>query len=207
MKYLSNKLKSYYKSNLVSVKENSKFEKTKDLLSSFGTVFLVHKNPYYVQRDLEYLRTVEKEAFSQVLSNGLNKQLTKSNSHLPDDIKNVLGDFDTYGTTLFVTDSVIENISSLQISVNELDQIPDNFDCIFVNLDESIINKNDEDIAILLLNIINKVKMGGLIFIPEKTYKYVASGRKGVEALIKVLDLRIELPPCDVKNVIIASKT
>lgn len=34
----------------------------------------------------------------------------------------------------------------------------------------------------------------------------MASGRKGMEALIKVLDYKIELPPYNVKEIIIASK-
>ncbi|MCQ2977590.1 MAG: ATP-grasp domain-containing protein [archaeon] len=207
MEHISNNLKSHYKTKLDVIGESKFFEKTKDLYTSFGTIFLVHEDGYYVHQDLEYLRSVEREAFSQVLSDGSNKQLVKVGSELPEDIKNVLSAFEIYGNSLFVTDSIIEDISSLQIPADQLDQVPDNFDSVFVNLDDSVINKKDNDIALLFFNIINKVNRGGLIFIPEKTYQYVASGRKGVEAFIKALGLRIELPPCELKNVIIASKT
>ncbi|MCQ2977589.1 MAG: hypothetical protein MJ232_06210, partial [archaeon] len=207
MEHISNNLKSHYKTKLDVIGESKFFEKTKDLYTSFGTIFLVHEDGYYVHQDLEYLRSVEREAFSQVLSDGSNKQLVKVGSELPEDIKNVLSAFEIYGNSLFVTDSIIEDISSLQIPADQLDQVPDNFDSVFVNLDDSVINKKDNDIALLFFNIINKVNRGGLIFIPEKTYQYVASGRKGVEAFIKALGLRIELPPYELKNVIIASKT
>ena len=50
------------------------------------------------------------------------------------------------------------------------------------------------------------VKKGGLVFIPESTYQYVNNGRIGVEALIKVLDLEIQMPLHDINGVIIARK-
>ena len=46
-----------------------------------------------------------------------------------------------------------------------------------------------------------------MIFIPKNNYQFASSGRKGMEALLKVLDYKIELPPYNIKEVIIASKT
>lgn len=80
------------------------------------------------------------------------------------------------------------------------------FNCVVVNLNKSIINKKDDEVSYLFLKIINKVKKGGLIFIPESTYQYVNNGRIGVEALIKVLDLEIQMPLHDISGFIIAQK-
>ena len=93
-----------------------------------------------------------------------------------------------------------------QISSDDIEDISGEFNCVVVNLNKSIINKKDDEISYLFLKIIDKVKKGGLIFIPESTYQYVNNGRMGVEALIKVLDLEIQLPLHDINGVIIARK-
>ena len=74
-------------------------------------------------------------------------------------------------------------------------------------LDESILNVDDSKISSLILSINDKIKIGGIIFIPEKTYQYIAGGRNGMEALIKALNLRIEVPPYGISDIIIATKT
>ena len=73
-------------------------------------------------------------------------------------------------------------------------------------MNKSIINKKDDEVSYLFLKIIDMVKKGGLVFIPESTYQYVNNGRIGVEALIKVLDLEIQMPLHDINGVIIARK-
>ena len=52
------------------------------------------------------------------------------------------------------------------------------------------------------------VDAGRTVFaeIPETTYKYVPGQRKGIEALMIDLDLRIEVPPYGVDAGVIASK-
>ena len=73
-------------------------------------------------------------------------------------------------------------------------------------MNKSIINKKDDEVAKLMLKIIDRVRLGGFIFIPQSSYQYVPNGRIGAEALIKVLDLKLELPLQDFKKAVIASK-
>ncbi len=58
----------------------------------------------------------------------------------------------------------------------------------------------------VILNILKRIRVGGIVFIPETTYKYVPGQRKGIEALMIDLDLRIEVPPYGVDAGVIASK-
>ena len=98
----------------------------------------------------------------------------------------------------------MENVK--QVSPDEIDNVCGDFNCVVVNLNKSIVGMKDDMIAYLFLRIINKVKRGGLIFIPESTFQYTPHGRVGVEALIKVLDLKLELPLHKLKGMVIASK-
>ena len=58
----------------------------------------------------------------------------------------------------------------------------------------------------MILKLTSFIKVGGIIFIPQSTYNYMPGKRKGIEALIQNLDLKIEAPPFGIKNAVIASK-
>lgn len=59
----------------------------------------------------------------------------------------------------------------------------------------------------IFLEILSRVRSGGLAIIPNTTYEHLQSKRRGVEALLKVLNFRIEVPQQEIKDLIIASKT
>ena len=205
MKYISNKLKSHYKTSQMIANGKNMFVKTQDFETTGGTVYLVHEDGCVLHKDLEFLRTVEKYAFDLVLSEG---SATKSEIKMePEEkIRKRLDIIKTYGSTLFVTDQIIDDVDLLQVTPDEIDNVEGEFKSVLVNLNESLIDKKDDMIAYTLLKIIDKVTVGGVIFIPKSTYQYASNGRISTEALVKVLDLRLELPIHHVTDMIIASK-
>ena len=208
MNYIGKHLKSHYKTKSIDLTDGPKLlEKTKDLETAGGTIYLNHKDYYTIQKDLEYLRSVENLAFSQVISDGLDKKTAKDNSSNSDVITDLLTNNTIKGTTLLITDDFIDNPHIVQCKLNNLDEVCDNFENVFLNLDESILNIKDSQTTKLILNIKDKIKVDGLIFIPKKTYQYIAGGRNGMEALIKALNLRIEVPPYGINDIIIATRT
>ena len=94
----------------------------------------------------------------------------------------------------------------LQIGVGDVGNINEEFDYVIVNLNKSLVEKKDYLTVEVILNILKRIKVGGIVFIPETTYKYVPGQRKGIEALIIDLDLRIEVPPYGVDTGVIVSK-
>ena len=206
MNYIDNKLKSYYSTGQMSVGEGHLFVKTQDFESIGGCVYLVHEDGYVLQQDIEFLRSVEKYAFNLVLSDSSDKKTVLDNVHSIDEIKSLLDRVSAYGQTLLVTDQILSDVDVRQVSPNDIDDVKGNFSCLVVNLNESIINQRDDLITSLFLRIIDNVKLGGLIFIPKSTFRYAPHGRIGVEALIKVLDLELELPLHNFPRMVIASK-
>ena len=206
MKYISNKLKSHYKTVQGVVDGRNLFVKTQDFETTGGTVYLVHEDGYVLQQDLDFLRSIEKKAFSLVLSDGTHKKTFLDEKESFDDVKNTLRMLKAYGSCLFVTDEKVDDQQLLQISPDEIDNIHGDFNCVVVNLNKSIINLKDGEMSYLFLKIIERVKRGGFIVIPESTYQYAPHGRVSAEALIKVLDLRIELPLHNFGKMLIASK-
>ena len=208
MEHIGKQLKSHYKTVPIDLTDGPQLlEKTKDLETAGGIIYLNHEDYHTIQKDLNYLRSVESLAFSQVISDGSDKKTTKEDSYNPDSITDLLTKNTIKGTTLLITDEFIDNSEIVQCNLNNLDEVCDDFENVFLNLDESILNIKDSQTTNLILNIKDKIKVGGIIFIPEKTYQYIAGGRNGMEALVKALNLRIEVPPCGINDIIIATRT
>lgn len=105
-----------------------------------------------------------------------------------------------------VTENVFENLNIPQVSIDNLNEIMGEFDSVIINPNKSIADEKDDEIVKLFLGIFDKVKFGGLIFIPKTTYDFMPNARPGAEALVKVFDFKIEIPMQKVNRMVIASK-
>ena len=202
---ISYKLKSHFLT-MMDVDQPTLFVKTQDLETAGGTIYLAHEDGYVLQKDLEFLRSVEKHAFQWILSDRSNKTTVLNENESYEEVRYILDKTPIYGTTLFVTDDTFDDLDLLQVAPDEIDNVRGAFDCIVVNLNKSILNQKDDYVARLLLSIIDKVKTGGYVFIPHTTYQYIPNRRIGIEAIIKILGLKIEMPLEDFKRCAIASK-
>ena len=206
MKYISNRLKSHYKTSQEIADGTNLFVKTQDFETTGGVVYLVHEDGYVLQKDLEFLRSVEKYAFELVLSEGTDKKTSIGKEVDLEEMRASVELVKAYGSTLFVTDQFIDDLGVFQIGPDNLDEVRGDFKAVVVNLNESLLGKKDDFITELFLRIIDKVKIGGIIMIPETTYQYAPHQRIGTEALIRVLGLRLEMPLDHVNKAVIASK-
>ncbi len=204
---MEKKLKSLHESTLINATYHDMlFPKTEDLNSAAGYVFLVNENKASVNHDLNFLRDVERNAFSLILSEDVTYPELKDDNTYLDDIKPMIEIIEKHGTGLFVTDQFAEDVDIFQIDSKQINDVEGYFDFIIINLNKSLIDKNEADKVKIILDAFLKVKKGGYIFVPKNTYQLMSSGRKGIEALIKVLDYNIELPPHYIQDVIISSK-
>ena len=199
IKNINIKLKSHY-STMLEVTDNQIFIKTEDLESGCGITFLVNKDYRQLKKDLTFLRHVEKYAFSLILTE---KRDTDKN-YVSNTEEIIEGLYD-YGTGLIITDEPI-NTDLMQVSPKNLDDTGNQFDFIIFNLNNSLKENDIESLITLLSKSFKKVKTGGVIHIPESTYDIFPNGRRGMEALIKACNFKIEVPPYNIKNSIIASK-
>ena len=203
---ISNRLKSYHSTSLDTIRVNGIFyPKTEDVNTSGGAVYLVHEDKTEVDKNLNFLRAVERNAFSLILSDEALEIPEKSDEKYLNEVFPLVQQTEMYGTGLFVTDQFVEGIDILQVTEDQLDEILGKFEFIIINLNKSLIGKKSDEKVKLFLDIFSKTRTGGFIFIPKNTYQLMDNGRKGVEALIKVVDYKIELPPYNVKEIIVAS--
>ena len=204
---IDKKLKAFHDSSLVNATYHDMFfQKTEDLTTAAGYVFLINEDKADVDHDLNFLRDVERNAFSLILSDDVTYPKLKEDDEYLNEIIPMIKNIERHGTGLFVTDQIAEDVDIYQIDYRKATEVNSNFDYVIVNLNKSLIDKNEADKVKIILNCLLKVKSGGYVFIPENTYQLMLSGRKGIEALVKVLNYRIELPPYFIQDVIIASR-
>ena len=202
-----NELKAFHSTSLMNVDlEDIYYKKTVDDNSVAGTVFLVHKDKVEVDNNLNFLRSIESNAFSLILSDeGSNIKLKDDETYLKE-IDPIIKRANDYNTCLFITDQFVNDSNILQIDINHINDLKGTFDFIILNLNKSLFDKSETEKVNIFLKILLKLKTGGIIFISKNSYLFLPSGRKGVEALIKLLHYNIELPPYDIFDNIIASK-
>ena len=204
---IEKKLKAFHSSTLINTTyPDMYFKKTEDLNTAPGYVFLVNENKAKVDHDLNFLRDIERHAFSLILSEDNSDTKLKDDETYLNEIQPIIKESEKHGTGLLVTDQFSDDEDIFQISPKQIDDVHGNFDYIIINLNKSLINKHEADMVKIILNAILKIKNGGYIFVPKNTYQLLPSGRKGIEALIKVLNYNIELPPYYIRDIVIASK-
>ena len=199
-------LKSFFKTDLNPIESPKTFSKTQDLETDGGTVYLAHEDPNQLQRDIDFIRDLEKRAFQLVLSEELRDDVVIDDNEISKGIESLMNEIKAYGTSLLVTENVFDNLNVSQVSIDDLNEIKGTFDCVVINLNKSLSDMNADEIAKRFLDIFDKVKFGGLIFIPKTTYDFMPNSRLGAEALLKVLDFKIELPIHKLNRMVIASK-
>lgn len=199
-------LKSFFKTDLNPIESPKTFSKTQDLETAGGTVYLAHEDPNQLQRDIDFIRDLEKRAFQLVFSEELHDGVVIDDNEISNGIESLMNEIKAYGNSLLVTENIFDNLNVSQVSIDDLDEIKGTFDCVVINLNKSLSDMNDDEIAKRFLDIFDKVKFGGLIFIPKTTYDFMPNSRLGAEALLKVLDFKIELPIHKLNRMVIASK-
>ena len=199
-------LKSFFKTDIRSIENPKPFSKTQDLETAGGTVYLAHEDPNQLQKDVDFLRDLEKRAFQLVFSEELHENVDIDDDEIFNGIGSLMNEIKAYGTSLLVTETHFDDLNVSQVSIGDLSKIKGTFDCVVINLNKSLLDMADDEIAKFFLDVFDKVKFGGLIFIPKTTYSFMPNSRLGAEALLRVLDFKIELPIHKFDRMVIASK-
>lgn len=206
MDNISYRFKSHYKTSMANIVDGNLIPKTEDLHTHCGLVYLVHEDYDEVQDNINFLRDIEKRAFSMVLREEEMETNKKDDQTYLEEIIPFLNMVKKYGTGFIITDQLFDNIGILQSKPEDIDNISGEFDFVVINLNKSYIHESDYNIISLSLKSLSRVKSGGFVFIPKNTYEQIPSKRNGMETIIQTLGLKIEVPPCEIKDIIIASR-
>ena len=206
MKNIAPKLKSYFDTTLHNINETELFVKTEDLKTTCGVIFLASNDRNEVAEDVEFLRSIEKNAFQLVLSDEADENKDINEKQIIEGLQNFIKSTEKYGHGLLITDQDIPDTNIMQVKLEDIHKLHGHFDYIIVNLNKSVADIDDEESVKSIFKICSYIKVGGLLFVPKSTYDYLPGTRKGLEAIVKNLNYNIEVPPFGIKNAVIASK-
>ena len=143
---IEKKLKAYHDSTLINATYHDMFfKKTEDLNTAAGYVFLVNEDKAAVDHDLNFLRDVERNAFSLILSDDSTYPELKDDATYLSEIMPMTKDIEKHGTGLFITDQTSDDLNIFQIGYEEINYMEDNFDFVIINLNKNLIDKNEAD--------------------------------------------------------------
>lgn len=208
MKKINLKLQSHERTVLPDFDNgfSQHFVKTDDLHTSPGTVYFVHEDLSVVQKDIEFITSIERNAFSMVLSSEMHDVVLKDDETYIRDIMPLVEKCEKYGIGLLLTDQLIDDVDILQVKHDDVADVIGSFDFIVINLNKTLHNNPSVEVIEAIWDSFSKVKKNGLIFIPQNTYEQIVGGKNSMEVLVKTADLKLMLPPYGVFDTIIASK-
>ena len=203
---IAENLRSTYKIALAPMNETRIFNKTVDLETAGGLIYLVHDDENVVMDDLRLLCELEQKYFSLLYNDGASRPWFIKKEGMPQDIEKVLADTRCMGSTLVVTENPypIENVMVAKTS--ELDSIYFRFDQVVICLTEELLQLKEADCLDRIFKAMKLVKEGGRVIIPESTYQYLTYTRNGAETLLRVLRFRIEAPKPDCVKYVIGTR-
>lgn len=195
------RLKSYHSAVLGAV-TNGDFHRTVDLETSGGTVFLVHEDERVLLKDLEFLRKVESKYLNMLFSRPINIEEKRPKKCAS--VHDVLRACECSRSVLVATNDPAFSANVMVVPAEDVSKALGGYDWGVLDLNY----REDEDIETIIETfyaLVSKVRRGGRVVVPERTYWHLPCGMESVEILFESLGLRIEAPAYGTRGVVIAT--
>lgn len=102
--------------------------------------FLVHEDLAIVREDIEFLRSVEKNAFELILNEEADENYELDEDEIISKLQNIIRVSKKYGNCLLITDQDINDINVFQIGLSDIGNVHGAFDHVLVNLNKSLLD-------------------------------------------------------------------
>ncbi|MCR5304411.1 MAG: ATP-grasp domain-containing protein [Lachnospiraceae bacterium] len=202
---LCQRLKSYHSSIFDRVGRDPVMKKTNNLETNGGYVYLVHDDERVLDRDKDLLHRLEMD-FPKLLF----QDATEINEvkDVNKDIAAIINSRPCRGNTLIVSDMedachLSETLYATVVSPNEILEAYDSYEQVILDISKK---ESFMDLEILfrqIMEAISRIRPSGRVLIPESTYLHMPYGSSGMEALLTVAGLRIEVPDSSTDRVLV----
>ena len=177
--------------------------RTVDLDTSAGVVYLANEDERQLYKDRDFLERAETRYFEMLFSG--EKKTASDGPKAPDTIERVYQELHPVGSVLLCSNEKKLLSGVTVVSEDELPESADGF--AFGILDLSFRENEDlETMAETFFTLAEKVRKGGKIIVPERTYWHFPCGIESIEILCEAAGLFIEAPTQKSGKVIIAYK-
>jgi hypothetical protein len=174
-----------------------------DLDTSAGVLYLVNEDEGQLYRDREFLERIESRYFDMLFSGKKADPADRPASM--DTIPELMEKQQPVGSVLLLSNEIKELSGVTTVSVDTVREAHEGFQYAIMDIayDES---EDYELISDLFFVLADKVRRGGSVIVPERTYWHLPCGAESVEIMCEAAGLMIEAPNADTGRVIIAYK-
>ena len=199
---LASHLKSYHSSSFERIGRGDVLSETRNLETAGGTVYLLHEDENQVRNDLEILHLIETK-YPRILLQ--EKQEEPNKQGKPADIGAIMKTADCRGSTLVFSDTAKKVKGAVVVSSDTITKAYDSFEQGILDLSRSDSFSDLESIIQQIYLFAGKIRKGGRMLIPQSTYCNLPYGIEGMEILMQIAGLRIELPLAGESDLLVAS--
>lgn len=194
-------LKSYYSSSFDRIGRSDYLARTENLETAGGTVYLLSDDERQVISDCELLHLLETK-YPRILFQDLPKEVQKPEKT---DIEGIIRHAGCKGATLVFSDTANKADGAMTVDSDTISKAYDSFEQGILDLSKSESFSDLESIIQQIYVFASKIRKGGRILIPQSTYRNLPYGIEGMEILLQIAGLRIELPIKGETDLLVAS--
>ena len=199
---IAKRLKSFHKGLFDRVGREKLITQTKNLETTGGMVYLVHPEEQVVIDECNLLHTIEMK-YPDILFQQAGTGASPAASGA--DIAAIMKEMRCGGGTLVFSDTDVQVEGATVIGEKELRSAYDSYEQGILDLSRPETFADLEIVIQQIYEFADKIREHGRIIIPESTYRNLPYGMEGMEILLRITGLRIEMPRAGMKNVIVAS--
>ena len=172
------------------------YNKTRDLETNGGIMYMVHDDKSVVESDLEILRKVEKEYFAFLLSDGMSRRWFVDANIPKPDFGGIIKEQNCMGAILVAGDEDMEIEGAQCVSPETLSDACRGFDYVIIGYQHSLIGRKESECLKLIFDTMDMVRFGGKVIIPPSTYRYLSYEREGESSSVTLSPGRILMKFC-----------
>lgn len=195
-------LRSYCDSTFDFIGKSATMPETNSLETSGGEILLLHEDEKVVQEDCELLHLLESK-YSGILYQSSRPR--KASAFPEPDIDAVIRAAGCRGAVLVFSDTAGEIEGATVVKSDGLAKAFDSYECGILDLSDERSYADLESLVQQIFTFVGKIRRGGRILVPESTYVHLPYQMEGMEILLRVPGLRIEMPISDMVSLLVAS--
>lgn len=194
---IAEQLKSTFSIMIDKSREPVIYDKTRDLDTAGGTIFLINDDEQKLMDDLLLLKRIEKDYFGLLLNDGMTKRWFKDGT-IPDvDPARIIKDLRCHGATLALTDTKVPLEGVLSAAPDDLSDIHKGFDNVIIALQDSLPGLRENYCLKTIFEAMDKIKPGGRVIIPWETYGHLSYTEDGAKILLEIKGLKVSAAEVD----------
>ena len=184
-------LKSFYGAALERMAGEPTIAHTHDLESSGGIIYLISDDEQQVKSDCLFLHRLETD-YPQMLLNEM--KATEDSLVERQTLEEQLCRIDPYSSTLVFSDSGEESDHATVVDSRQLAMAYDSYEQGLLDISRQESFSDVESLLQQIFVFLGKLREGARIYIPESTYCHLPYGIEGMEIILHVAGLNIEVP-------------